>query len=108
MTKVAARAINSTNLKKSSQEPVDRFQRKKKKKKKMRHDSAGKNQQRESVPIGLFLKSYGHMNSEIVTHSAVISDNRLALHIRKTCPCNVFPLKPHFYLEKTGGLQGYS
>ena len=23
-------------------------------------------------------------------------------HIRKTCPCNVYPLKPHFYIEKLG------
>ena len=22
--------------------------------------------------------------------------------IRKTCPCNVYPLKPHFYIEKLG------
>ena len=24
------------------------------------------------------------------------------LHIKKTCPCNVYPLKPHFYIEKLG------
>ena len=24
------------------------------------------------------------------------------LSIRKTCPCNIFPLKPHFYIEKLG------
>ena len=23
-------------------------------------------------------------------------------NIRKTCPCNEFPLKPHFYIEKLG------
>ena len=23
-------------------------------------------------------------------------------HIRKTCPCNVYPLKPHFYIGKLG------
>ena len=22
--------------------------------------------------------------------------------IRKTCPCNVYPLEPHFYIEKLG------
>ena len=24
------------------------------------------------------------------------------LYIRKTCPCNEYPLKPHFYIEKLG------
>ena len=24
------------------------------------------------------------------------------LIIRKTCPCNEYPLKPHFYIEKLG------
>ena len=23
-------------------------------------------------------------------------------NIRKTCPCNIYPLKPHFYIEKLG------
>ena len=23
-------------------------------------------------------------------------------HIRKTCPCNEYPLKPHFYIAKLG------
>ena len=30
---------------------------------------------------------------------------RVALHdyiIRKTCPCNIYPFKPHFYIEKLG------
>ena len=27
---------------------------------------------------------------------------------RKTCPCNEYPLKPHFYIEKNWGLQGYT
>ena len=27
---------------------------------------------------------------------------RLFIHIRKTCPCNIYPLKPHFYVEKLG------
>ena len=26
----------------------------------------------------------------------------LDLHIRKTCPCNVYPLEPHFYIAKLG------
>ena len=25
-----------------------------------------------------------------------------ASHIRKTCPCNVYALKPHFYIAKPG------
>ena len=24
------------------------------------------------------------------------------LHIMKTCPCNVYPLEPHFYIGKLG------
>ena len=24
----------------------------------------------------------------------------------KTCPCNVYPLEPHFYIEKTGVCRG--
>ena len=27
---------------------------------------------------------------------------RDGLYIRKTCPCNVYPTKPHFYIEKLG------
>ena len=23
-------------------------------------------------------------------------------YIRKTCPCNIYPLKPYFYIEKLG------
>ena len=26
----------------------------------------------------------------------------ILLYIRKTCPCNVYPLKPHFYIAKLG------
>ena len=26
----------------------------------------------------------------------------LSLHIRKTCPCNEYPLELHFYIEKLG------
>ena len=27
---------------------------------------------------------------------------RLKLLIRKSCPCNIYPLKPHFYIAKLG------
>ena len=27
--------------------------------------------------------------------------------IRKTCPCNVYPLKPHFYIAKLGYVGEY-
>ena len=27
--------------------------------------------------------------------------------IRKTCPCNKYPLKPHFYIVKLGYAEGY-
>ena len=25
-----------------------------------------------------------------------------SIYIRKTCPCNVYPLEPHFYIAKLG------
>ena len=25
---------------------------------------------------------------------------KMQAHIRKTCPCNVYPLEPHFYIAK--------
>ena len=28
--------------------------------------------------------------------------NRFQLYIMKTCPCNVYPLEPHFYIAKLG------
>ena len=28
--------------------------------------------------------------------------NAYIICIRKTCPCNIYPLKPHFYIEKLG------
>ena len=31
---------------------------------------------------------------------------RRNVHIRITCPCNVYPLVPHFYIEKTGVCRG--
>ena len=30
----------------------------------------------------------------------------VSVNIRKTCPCNEYPLKPHFYTEKTGVYRG--
>ena len=27
---------------------------------------------------------------------------KACFHITKTCPCNVYPLEPHFYIEKLG------
>ena len=39
------------------------------------------------------------------THSATYSFteiNSIWIVIRKTCPCNVYPLKPHFYIVKLG------
>ena len=29
-------------------------------------------------------------------------DACIILNIRKTCPCKVYPLKPHIYIEKLG------
>ena len=28
--------------------------------------------------------------------------SEIFLHIMKTCPCNVYPLEPHFYIAKLG------
>ena len=38
----------------------------------------------------------------------MIVDQRIDWYvvIRKTCPCNVYPPKPHFYIEKTGVCRG--
>ena len=35
-------------------------------------------------------------------HLAHLSAPSFWLNIRKTCPCNVYPLIPHFYIEKLG------
>ena len=29
-------------------------------------------------------------------------------NIRKACPCKIYTLKPHFYIEKNWGMQGYT
>ena len=37
----------------------------------------------------------------LVVHD--VADSPMALScIKKTCPCNVYPLEPHFYMEKLG------
>ena len=37
-----------------------------------------------------------------VQHQNIHLRNLYCVHIRKTCPCNVYPLKPHFYIVKLG------
>ena len=32
----------------------------------------------------------------------MLSDRSVVTPIRKTCPCNVYPLKPHFYIVNLG------
>ena len=32
---------------------------------------------------------------------------RTSVYIRKTCPCNKYPLKPHFYMQNWG-MQGFT
>ena len=43
------------------------------------------------VPFLVFAKLYH-----------VRSNGTVKIYIRKTCPCNVYPLKPHFYIVKMG------
>ena len=33
---------------------------------------------------------------------SIVSTCIQLFHIRKTCPCNIYPLKPHFYIVKLG------
>ena len=32
----------------------------------------------------------------------MVDDAIITFVIKKTCPCNVYPLEPHFYIEKLG------
>ena len=32
----------------------------------------------------------------------VLTDQYMSSNIRITCPCNVYPLEPHFYIAKLG------
>ena len=52
----------------------------------------GENLANTEFSIKLILKTFTHASSDI--HVLVL--------IRKTCPCNEYPLKPHFYIVKLG------
>ena len=68
---------------------------------------------------GAILVKYCQFGVSPVNHSDSVSDDdddtrgvnviytaakhkHLPIHIRKTCPCNVYPLEPHFYIVKLG------
>ena len=40
--------------------------------------------------------------STFLTRGLELDDFEPAHLIRKTCPCNEYPLKPHFYIAKLG------
>ena len=56
--------------------------------------------------FGVYGNTCGHMIPSSVYGATkntyyVISD-LVSRYITKTCPCNVYPLKPHFYIAKLG------
>ena len=44
------------------------------------------------------------LHNEISAHNMIKSN---AQYITKTCPCNVYPLEPHFYIAKLGYARVY-
>ena len=43
-----------------------------------------------------------HVQTSVSTVCVTGATFRKIAAIRKTCPCNVYPLEPHFYIEKLG------
>ena len=55
--------------------------------------------------IIILLVAYFSIILETKTYAYAMSFynmHNLFTHIRKTCPCNAYPLKPHFYIVKLG------
>ena len=76
---------------------------------------------RRFVCVRVFNNNFGHGNSEwqpfekeqtinsicclnicVFVISTFCFECRTSVHIRITCPCNVYPLTPHFYIVKLG------
>ena len=43
-----------------------------------------------------------HVGHQFMTKRLSHDENCILLNITKTCPCNVYPLEPHFYNAKLG------
>ena len=43
-----------------------------------------------------------YQNRLIVIHIYINMINAKCIIITKTCPCNVYPIEPHFYIAKLG------
>ena len=57
--------------------------------------------------IKAILLSYDDVNMALYFHSSIsaLSNHSFSeekIFIMKTCPCNEYPLKPHFYIVKLG------
>ena len=52
------------------------------------------------------MRSYCVLLKGTIRHQSELNsrplDPKSELHIRKTCPCNVYTLEPHFYIVKLG------
>ena len=62
-----------------------------------------------SVLMSIYFITFYFISFEIllVSFGSIIVDVIIPMSIRKTCPCNVYPLKPHFYIAKLGYGGGY-
>ena len=47
----------------------------------------------------LSFRTIVHLNDNNMDTEANVT---ISVNIRKTCPCNIYPLKPHFYIVKLG------
>ena len=63
-----------------------------------------------SLPQSQLLDKVSHLLSSLLAFFQIQTNlffKRFQI-IRKTCPCNEYPLKPHFYIVKTGVCRGIS
>ena len=57
-----------------------------------------------SCAIGVFLQDATDLHHDSRIEPALMFARSVSVssYIRKTCPCNVYPLEPHFYIAKLG------
>ena len=60
-----------------------------------------------SVLYPKIIQSPSTMQSLLSMYSARHTNTQTEILIRKTCPCNEYPLIPHFYIEKLGYARVY-